>query len=564
MAALSPTPHGDIDLWAPVARDGLPKALVEAMEQRDWASVRVQLGTVMDGITTDGVYGRALLQLALDLPVGTDSVFDSYRAAASIDHGDWDGLRRCLAGSPVEPSQLLGMRDVLLAPLNQVAPKDPTSRYAMLFAPYEYQLSQMHGGYRRWARAMLSFQAIELVWARPDVPAGRHIRQRRLQDAVSLAFAEVAAGRLPTAMAFALEAPHLGDSNEPLRLCAPDLEELIAVALGDERAPDPRLLSDLAKPTGVSPLGAWQLLLHFLPLLSLTDGDTFLRSARIAEQVAAGLGSARAQLASHAWRVTAEYVAASGRRHPELPGLRAQADRAGVGLRVLPQLLAGIASKNPADLAAAEAFARRAGNRWAQVTALTWMTAHNPNAKVARWLAVLLETTGWRRPVLVPAEVAADAALGAASLGVRSQAIVELASAAGRPNILLEVSVRHVDDTAAPLQSRLAAVEALGTLGTTRADELLARLARRNDDLGKRARLVSQRRRRTGLSEREVEVLQLAGTGLTNRDIAERLGLSQHTIARHLANARTKLGAANRTEAAVKLEELDGLNPRLS
>jgi len=564
MAALSPTPHGDIDLWAPVARDGLPKALVEAMEQRDWASVRVQLGTVMDGITTDGVYGRALLQLALDLPVGTDSVFDSYRAAASIDHGDWDGLRRCLAGSPVEPSQLLGMRDVLLAPLNQVAPKDPTSRYAMLFAPYEYQLSQMHGGYRRWARAMLSFQAIELVWARPDVPAGRHIRQRRLQDAVSLAFAEVAAGRLPTAMAFALEAPHLGDSNEPLRLCAPDLEELIAVALGDERAPDPRLLSDLAKPTGVSPLGAWQLLLHFLPLLSLTDGDTFLRSARIAEQVAAGLGSARAQLASHAWRVTAEYVAASGRRHPELPGLRAQADRAGVGLRVLPQLLAGIASKNPADLAAAEAFARRAGNSWAQVTALTWMTAHNPNAKVARWLAVLLETTGWRRPVLVPAEVAADAALGAASLGVRSQAIVELASAAGRPNILLEVSVRHVDDTAAPLQSRLAAVEALGTLGTTRADELLARLARRNDDLGKRARLVSQRRRRTGLSEREVEVLQLAGTGLTNRDIAERLGLSQHTIARHLANARTKLGAANRTEAAMKLEELDGLNPRLS
>ncbi|HVD51621.1 MAG TPA: helix-turn-helix transcriptional regulator [Candidatus Udaeobacter sp.] len=564
MAALLSTPHGEIDLWAPVARDGLPKALVEAMEQSDWASVRVQLGTVMDGITTDGVYGRALLQLALDLPVGTDPIFDSYRAAASIDHGDWDGLRRCLAGSPVEPSQLLGMRDVLLAPLNQVAPKDPTSPYAMLFAPYEYQLSQMHGGYRRWARAMLSFQAIELVWARPDVPAGRHIRQRRLQDAVSLAFAEVAAGRLPTAMAFALEAPHLGDSNEPLRLCAPDLEELIAVALGDERAPDLRLLSDLAKPTGVSPLGAWQLLLHFLPLLSLADGDTFLRSARIAEQIAAGLGSARAQLASHAWRVTAEFVGASGERHPELPGLRAQADRAGVGLRVLPQLLAGIASKNPADLAAAEALARRSGNRWAQVTALTWMAAHNPNARVARWLALLLETTGWRRPVLVPAEVAADAALGAVSLGVRSQAIVELASAAGRPNILLEVSVRHVDDTAASLPSRLAAVEALGTLGTTRADELLARLARRNDDLGKRARLVSQRRRRTGLSEREVEVLHLAGTGLTNRDIAERLSLSQHTIARHLANARAKLGAANRTEAAMKLEELDGPSLRLS
>src|SRR3989449_3481239 len=557
-------PQGEIDLWAPVVRDALPKALVEAMEQRDWSTVRDQLGTVMDGMTTDGAFGRALLQLALELPIGVDPIFDSYRGAASIDHGDWDGLRRCLAGRPVEPVQLFGMRDVLLAPLNQVAPKDPASSYVMVFEPYEYQLSQMVGSFRRWARAMLSFQAIELVWARPDVPAGRHIRQRRLQDAVSMAFAEVEAGRLPTAMAFALEAPHLGGPNEPLRLCAPDLEELIAVALGDERTPALRLLSDLAKPTGLSPLGAWQVLLHLLPLLSLVGGDKFLRSARIAERIAAGLGSARAQLASHAWRVTAEYANAPGERHPELPGLRAQADRAGVGLRVLPQLLAGIVSKRPGDLAIAEALARRAGNRWAQVTALTWMAAHNPNARVARWLAVLLEATGWRRPLLVPPGVAADAALGVPSLGVRSQAIAELASAAGRPNILLEVSVRHVDDTAAPLPARLAAVEALGTLGTTRADELLARLARRNDDLGRRARLVSQRRRRTGLSEREVEVLQLAGAGLTNRDIAERLGLSQHTIARHLANARAKLGAANRTEAAMKLEELDGPSPRLS
>src|SRR5207245_9091160 len=97
------------------------------------------------------------------------------------------------------------------------------------------------------------------------------------------------------------------------------------------------------------------------------------------------------------------------------------------------------------------------------------------------------------------------------------------------------------------------------TLGTTRADEILARLARRNDDLGRRARLVSQRRRRTGLSEREVEVVQLAAAGGTNRDIAERLSPSPHTIARHLANARATLRAANRTEAAMKLEELEGL-----
>src|SRR5438132_11534244 len=179
MAALLNTPHGEIDLWAPVARDALPKGLVEAMEQRDWASVRVQLGTVMDGITTDGVYGRALLQLALDLPVGTDPVLDSYRAAASIDHGDWDGLRDCVAGSPIEPVQLLGMRDVLLGPLDQIeAPGEYVRDYRMHLGAYEYQFGQRGRQFRRWAQAMLNIPGTETVWARPDVPQGRHIRRR--------------------------------------------------------------------------------------------------------------------------------------------------------------------------------------------------------------------------------------------------------------------------------------------------------------------------------------------------------------------------------------------------
>src|SRR5438105_7903675 len=211
----------------------------------------------------------------------------------------------------------------------------------------------------------------------------------------------------------------------------------------------------------------------------------------------------------------------------------------------------------PADFVVAEATARRVGNTWAQVSALAWIAALNPNPRAARWLVMLLYATGWRRLVLVPPEVAADAALGLASLGLRGQAIVELASTAGRPNVLLDVSLRHIDDTAAPLASRLAAVEALGTLGTTRAADVLARLGRRNDELGRRARIVSDRKRRTGLTEREIEVLQLARVGGTNREIAEQLSLSQHTIARHLANARAKLGAANRTEAAMKLDELE-------
>jgi DNA-binding CsgD family transcriptional regulator len=293
-----------------------------------------------------------------------------------------------------------------------------------------------------------------------------------------------------------------------------------------------------------------------MPLFSLVAADIFENCARLTERIAARIGSPRAQLASHAWRVSAESAQRTD-PHPELLALRAQAERAGIGLRVLPRLLAAITSRRPDDFAAAERLARRVGNMWAQVSALTWLAALNPNPRAGRWLAILLEITGWRRPVLVPAAVAGDAALGLASLGLRGQAIVELASTAGRPNVLLDVALRHVDDTAAPLDSRLAAVEALGTLGTSRASEVLVRLNRRNDELGRRARLVSQNRRRSGLTEREIEVLQLAAAGKTNREIAEELSLSQHTIARHLANARAKLGAANRTEAAVKLEELE-------
>ena len=87
------------------------------------------------------------------------------------------------------------------------------------------------------------------------------------------------------------------------------------------------------------------------------------------------------------------------------------------------------------------------------------------------------------------------------------------------------------------------------------ARDILARLAKRNDEVGRTAAKLSSRTgAQISLSEREVEVLSLAADGLTNRQIAERLYLSPHTVARHLANARAKLGASNRAEAAVQLE----------
>jgi ATP/maltotriose-dependent transcriptional regulator MalT len=52
------------------------------------------------------------------------------------------------------------------------------------------------------------------------------------------------------------------------------------------------------------------------------------------------------------------------------------------------------------------------------------------------------------------------------------------------------------------------------------------------------------------LSRRELEVLDLVAQGLTNRDIAARLVLSEHTVNRHVANILRKLGLSSRAAAA--------------
>ena len=51
------------------------------------------------------------------------------------------------------------------------------------------------------------------------------------------------------------------------------------------------------------------------------------------------------------------------------------------------------------------------------------------------------------------------------------------------------------------------------------------------------------------LTERERQVLRLAGEGVKSAEIAERLHLSQGTVRNYLSEAIGKLGAANRIEA---------------
>ncbi|HHY94714.1 MAG TPA: hypothetical protein GX513_06850 [Firmicutes bacterium] len=53
------------------------------------------------------------------------------------------------------------------------------------------------------------------------------------------------------------------------------------------------------------------------------------------------------------------------------------------------------------------------------------------------------------------------------------------------------------------------------------------------------------------LADRECEVLALIGAGLSNRDIAARLFITQTTVKTHVTHLLQKLGLANRTEAAL-------------
>jgi two-component system response regulator DesR len=58
------------------------------------------------------------------------------------------------------------------------------------------------------------------------------------------------------------------------------------------------------------------------------------------------------------------------------------------------------------------------------------------------------------------------------------------------------------------------------------------------------------------LSEREREVLALMASGKTNKEIAERLYLSPHTVKEHTSALYRKLDVRNRTEAVRRAERL--------
>lgn len=67
-----------------------------------------------------------------------------------------------------------------------------------------------------------------------------------------------------------------------------------------------------------------------------------------------------------------------------------------------------------------------------------------------------------------------------------------------------------------------------------------------------------------GLTPRETETLRLLGTGMSNREIAETLSISERTVENHVRSIYTKLGIRTRTQALLHAVRLGLVEPTVA
>lgn len=201
----------------------------------------------------------------------------------------------------------------------------------------------------------------------------------------------------------------------------------------------------------------------------------------------------------------------NGGRHAEAPptlGLLVQAHLAAGDLDA-----ASVAADRLADLAA-----ERPGNRVAAHSALASgnvLRAREEPSRGARWIEEALERFA---QLEMPFEVA------------RARLALARTLAAVQPAVAV-----------AEAKGALAAFDRLGAAADADAAAALLR------SLGVAGRTAP--RGAGALTRREQEVLRLAGQGLSNPEIAERLFISRKTAAHHLSSVFAKLGLRNRAEA---------------
>jgi DNA-binding CsgD family transcriptional regulator len=271
---------------------------------------------------------------------------------------------------------------------------------------------------------------------------------------------------------------------------------------------------------------------------------------------------------------------------------------------VLSEAAAALASRQAADVLARLAELRRRQGRTEEALALIAKAEHHPLALLARAAIALergdptaaadgaaryLRLMGGARTERAPglellaeahaaagrADEAADAARELRAIGERVGTAPLLGAirhaegcahaAAGRledARQAFEDAVQALAEAGLPFEAaraRVALGQTLRTLG--RRDAARSELEIAREGLAALGAAVEERRtaaiqagvrdpERAALTVREREILRLVAAGLSNRRIAERLTLSEHTVHRHVANILVKLGLSSRAAAA--------------
>jgi ATP/maltotriose-dependent transcriptional regulator MalT len=176
--------------------------------------------------------------------------------------------------------------------------------------------------------------------------------------------------------------------------------------------------------------------------------------------------------------------------------------------------------------------------------------AREDQAELAR-IAEAVETPAVRAAERSAAGLIALADGDPEAAGRRFEDAVELYDSAAAPfdaacaRLALARALVTQERSETALEQALAAGAVFEQLGAARLARTAGKLV---TELGGR----NATARRAGLTAREVEVLSLVAAGLSNRQVAERLVVSEHTVHRHLANVYAKLGVSSRA-AAVSL-----------
>ncbi|WSH23200.1 response regulator transcription factor [Rhizobium ruizarguesonis] len=134
-------------------------------------------------------------------------------------------------------------------------------------------------------------------------------------------------------------------------------------------------------------------------------------------------------------------------------------------------------------------------------------------------------------------------------------AISEIVVGSPQTKVLMLTASEDVDPLIASLRRGAAGyvVKGIGSRGLAEAIRTVVRGSRYISP-SMRAKIVEKTLldRPGSLTPRETEVMELVAEGLTNKHIARRLNLQEKTIKHHMTEIMLKLGASNRTEAAIR------------